>query len=210
LILQILHRAFKKPKRAAPLESFEDEELRAARALLAEETALLKLSAELEHGQDTTAPSVLATLKTIAADTVYLPSVSDLIPNSSATSGNHVESLRGEFDTIASAYARDAARLAKLEQRIGVLLKGYEIRANKVEVAVSTLAAEELNKTIEYACYVRLAHDEAVALPARLSAVSGALAEAGATESQLQARYRNLVAEITDLRKLLASAGVTV
>jgi len=91
-----------------------------------------------------------------------------------------------------------------------MLTKGYEVRAGALNTAVAAAAAAATDKDIELACYVRLAYDEAAALPVRLE-VADALAAAAAAEGKaLQDRYRGSVSEISELRKLLASAGVAV
>ena len=147
---------------------------------------------------------------TLDAGGVYAPSTGRLVLRDAATAADRIDAARAAYTTLAAAVAAETGRLGKAEARLGVLTKGYEVRAGALNTAVAAAAAAATDKDIELACYVRLAYDEAAALPVRLE-VADALAAAAAAEGKaLQDRYRGSVSEISELRKLLASAGVAV
>lgn len=169
----------------------------------------MKLTAELEHNVDISSSRVGEVLTELEATTLYNPRLHTLVHKASAPPAVLVACLRDQFTHLQGHYEREAARIAKIEQRLVVLTKGYEVRSHTLNSAIGALAKEELDKTIEYSCYIRLAHDEAAALPLRLESGQAAVLEAATKEKELQSRYRQLVGQIGDLRKILASAGVT-
>jgi hypothetical protein len=131
-----------------------------------------------------------------------------LLRRAALSDGQRAAAARAAFAGVAASFAREAGRLAKVEARNGVLTKGYEARARAAAAALAALAQAGRDKAIEHAAAVRLAHDEAAALPRRLADATAAHDAAAAREAALQAQYRAALAAMADLRGRLRAAGV--
>jgi len=148
----------------------------------------------------------------IDAAYVYVPgdggSAGALLPRAGLSDDQRAAAARATFTALAASHAREAARLAKVEARNAVLTKGYELRARNLTAALAAHAQAARDKAIEHAAVVRLAHDEAAALPRRLAEATAAHDGALARERDLQARYKATLNTIGDLNARLRAAGV--
>lgn len=205
------HRAFRRPKRApGGGEPLSDAELEAARSLVGEEVARLKLEL-LEAGVDPDdSEAWAAAWEAARAGRVYVPGSGAYVPFDSAGAPALVAAYRAAFARLSDAHTLEGGRLAKAEARVGVMTKGYEMRAGGLNAALAAAGRAEADKAIELAAYARLAHDEAAALAARLAAATAELAEETERQDALQGAYASAVAECDSLRVKLAMAGVRV
>jgi hypothetical protein len=208
--LQITHKSFKAPKRAPAFQMFEDDELSAARSLVAEEEMTVQL--ELAQAADGTLPSnndIAVMQDDVRMNYAYLPA-GQVVKRSAATALELRLVLETEFSSLGAHYAREKSRLDRLQQRLTLLTKGYEERSASLNRSVFAAASERVDEQIKFSCFVALAKGEAAAVPARLAATETALAEVLAQERELQARYASSLREIDSLRLQLVTAGVEV
>ena len=96
-------------------------------------------------------------------------------------------------------------RATKLEAKVRVLTAGYEKRSGALNAALAEKFTEIDNSTLELACFKRLAQDETAAIPGRLGAAEAEARDVCERETELQARYANLVEERERLLKQLQS-----
>lgn len=210
---QVAHKFFKPPRRAAALADLSDDQLAAARALIEAEVTNVRIEAENAIGAEINADSYSEAWDRVAADHVYLPSSHGYVSASQATSSSssspaqreeYLSALKQRWEALHTAWSREQARLGKVEEKLRVLTKGFEMRTAALTKQMEQSASEATDKAIELACFVRLAHDEASALPARIAVASVLAQEEQDREKQLQQRYADLMREMDQLREALA------
>jgi pre-mRNA-splicing factor CDC5/CEF1 len=209
----VQHIGFKRPRRVQAVDEVPQEELEAARSLVQGEAEGLRLEAMISRsaaglGEALDARAIAAAGDAVDAAYVYLPASHAAVRREEATPAQRAEVAKHAFSALSSTFSREQARLAKVEQRLEVLTKGYEVRCRNLGRAAADAASSLRNKEIEYAVTVRLAHDEAAALPTRVSDATERHEAAQRRERELQARYSDLVTQITELRGKLAAAGL--
>jgi chromosome segregation ATPase len=209
----VQHIGFKRPRRVQAVEEVPQGELEAARSLVQGEAEGLRLEAMIARcaaglGEALDAPAVAAAGAAVDGAYVYLPASHTAVRREEATHAQRTEVARHAFAALSATFSREQARLAKVEQRLEVLTKGYEVRCRNLGRAAADAASSLRNKEIEYAVTVRLAHDEAAALPARVVDATERHEAAQRRERELQARYSSLVTQIAELRGKIAAAGL--
>jgi hypothetical protein len=215
---QIAHKFFRAPKRAPALAELGDDAMAAARAEAEAEAVNVRIAAENAEGRPLDADAYGAVWAAVASTHAYLPTSRTLVPRAEAAAGgvgaggagapaDLLSSLQHTFETLAGAFNREQARLAKVEARVSKLQLGFEARAAKLGAAMAAGAAEGADKAIEVAAYARLAADEAAALPARLARAQAEAQEEADRERALQARYAALMREMDTLQTALAGGG---
>jgi len=145
----------------------------------------------------------------LATEYTYLPSRSQLVRRDDAPQEELVAALAAQHGALTQAYMREAGRLAKAETKLQLLTAGYEARARTLTRGLEAVSAEQANKRIEYACVVRVAHDEAEALPRRVAAAQADADAATGKERELQGRFKRLSGAIADMRSRLVAAGIS-
>lgn len=231
--LQIAHKAFKAPKRQPAFQAFEDVELEAARALVAEEAAAVQLEIAANAGGSLPEVAEVADLQVrraerflvpfvheeglprclqdeLRASHIYDASTGHLVPRGEATSALRRSAAEDQLNGLISHYAREKARLDKQTQRLGLLTRGYEDRSAALNRGIGAAASERVDEQIKLSCFAALASGEEFALSSRLSGAQSAMSEAAAQERQLQSRYAALLREIDSLRLRLLTAGISV
>ena len=91
-----------------------------------------------------------------------------------------------------SAVARDAARAAKVEKRLSVVLGGYVARADELGRRLGTAAAAIREMAVEYESFARLRATESAMGPARVTTLKEEVDTLEARERVLQSLYGEL------------------
>ena len=127
-----------------------------------------------------------------------------LLPDTA--SGAWVPSERLDADTRAAGYkvvmeecktavGREAARAAKVEKKLGVVLGGYTTRAGELGKRLGSAGAAILEMTFEFESFSRLHATESAMGPARVAALREEVEKLEARERALQNLYAELEKE---------------
>lgn len=193
----------KHPHRAAHLTRYSDEELGAARELLAVEVARVQEEAGEVHAEAFERAWTAA-----FRDRVFVPSLGAFASLAELAPAQQVEALRHQHEAAREQMAKDAQRAQKLESKLGVLTGGYQKRADSLVSTVQEQHDRLRNVAIERDCYATLAASEEMALPVRLDRARAEVQELRERETLLQQRYSALLAERDDLYLALQAAPV--
>uniref|UniRef100_A0A7S2SCC5 Cell division cycle 5-like protein n=1 Tax=Rhizochromulina marina TaxID=1034831 RepID=A0A7S2SCC5_9STRA len=182
----------KKRKRNMPvLESFSDEELAAARGLVAAELATVAV----ERGGPV-APEQFANMwSAVHGEIAYLPSRKAYGTLKTASANERLESLSAEFEAVRQHMANTAEKCAKLEKKLALKTQGYQDRAQGLlrETASSYQVLDK--RRVELLCFQMLEANEDKALPQRLQALQSALSVEQGRNASLQSEYASLIQE---------------
>jgi pre-mRNA-splicing factor CDC5/CEF1 len=96
--------------------------------------------------------------------------------------------------------AKDAKKANKIEKRLMTLNAGYEKRSKQLIKEIQTMWEEYQKAQQQKACFEKLEAQEAVALPARITALTEDLQLVKKRESELQQRYARLKFELDEVR----------
>ena len=94
-----------------------------------------------------------------------------------------------------SAVAREAARAAKVEKKLGVVLGGYAARSDELGRRLGTAAAGIREVSVEYESFARLRATESAMGPARVATLGEEVDRLEARERALQSLYAELEKE---------------
>ncbi|GLB35216.1 putative pre-mRNA splicing factor component [Lyophyllum shimeji] len=116
-----------------------------------------------------------------------------------------IEGYSALLEDSRSVMAKDAAKAAKVEKKLGVTLGGYLARAQALSKRV-TDAFEELQKAqVEYNSFSRLRVNESAVGPRRLEALKEEVEKLSRREKLLQERYAELDSERREAQSRIAA-----
>lgn len=100
---------------------------------------------------------------------------------------------------------KEAQRAAKLEEKVKIVLGGLITRHGKLAGQVDEAHDALGSALLERQCFLALQGAEALAAPARVEALTAAVAAQRAREKELQERYGALLRERADLTSALSA-----
>ncbi|CAM9190441.1 unnamed protein product [Phaeothamnion confervicola] len=192
------------------LEPFSEEELMAAKLLLADEAGDTATAAAADARGRAAQPgdpeALAAAWRPRFESWFFVPSRGEYLTATTSGKEERLEALQNLYDGLRGQLVSAGARAAKMEGRIAVQQGGYEQRAEAL-VGRLVAAAEALQEgEIAAASYAMLKEREDAALPRRLTQVHTAAASEGKAEAELQDQYGELVRVRDHLSGLLERA----
>ena len=192
---------------AAPLEDFEDDELSAARALVAAElqadpAASAAAAAAQEHVME---------LGDMWSETqegfAYLPERQSVASLTTASAKERLSSLAWSFENCRGHMAKHAEKCAKLEKKLQVRTMGYEDKAASLREQCAVAHASWSKKSLEEKCFATLASAEAIAGPQRIADLYDLTKQESERNEVMQAQYKALLLERDRLTAAFAHAA---
>jgi len=95
--------------------------------------------------------------------------------------------------------AKEAVKAAKLEKKLGIVLGGYQQRAQTMSTQISTAFEEMKTNKVEYESFSRLRTSESVAGPRRVASLQEEVDKLELRERMLQIRYAELSTEKSEV-----------
>lgn len=175
------------------LDTFDDDELRGARDLIADEASSLP-----PIDDDAFERAWRARFD----DVLFFPdgagggawgTVSNAPSRAAIDAG-----LRADFETTRAQMTKGAIRAARIEDRLEPKLAEHVAKAQQLTETIAKLASSLDQAALEATCFERLYRLEQVALPNRLAAAKAAVADAHDREARLQAEYARLQRDVAD------------
>lgn len=174
------------------LQQFEEQELKEAALLVAEEVEFLVD----KMGQRNVAPEeYLEAWLNVRRDLIYLPQQKKYGRAASATNSDRLDSIKGDFEGVRAVMEREARRAAKLEQKVGIVVGGLQQRDSQFRAKMEELFSQLQNAELELACFGALKEQELLSAPARLEHLHDMVQVQSDKEAALQERFKSLMSE---------------
>ncbi|KAF9475324.1 hypothetical protein BDN70DRAFT_841135 [Pholiota conissans] len=132
---------------------------------------------------------------TVRAGLAYDSSTKRLVNPSLLTPEARVAGYTSLLETRRVAMAKEAAKAAKSEKKLGVVLGGYQARGAALSTRLTTAFADLQKSKIEYESFSRLRANEEAVGPRRAAALKEEVEKLETREGGLQMRYKELVEE---------------
>ncbi|ORX97739.1 Cc.Cdc5 protein [Basidiobolus meristosporus CBS 931.73] len=180
------------------LEQFTDDELHEARVLIKQES-------EKALGGDENSAINMEEFAEIWERTsgsyIYAPSLEKYVKSEDIGEGERIASMSDILEKNRKKMGKEAARAAKVEKKLNVVLGGYQARSEAL-VEKLTAAYEELDQvTIELSSFRNLNMLEKVAIPQRIHSIQSQVHHLTNRETELQKQYANLSVERQDIQE---------
>eukprot|EP00038_Savillea_parva_P008761 m.179009 g.179009 ORF g.179009 m.179009 type:complete len:779 (+) comp14664_c0_seq1:64-2400(+) len=175
----------------AGVEDYTEEEMKAAKELLAEEVAYVADA----MGHASLDESHRAAWMDMQDEALYLPSEKRYGRFSTASGKDRLTSLELRYKKVYSAMEKDFKRGAKTEKKVTVLTTGYQKKSHASLNEMKALAEQIEESTLKLRSYERLAEIEAAAIPWRQRALEREVQQLTSREAELQAKYQRLIDE---------------
>eukprot|EP00049_Salpingoeca_infusionum_P017818 m.354482 g.354482 ORF g.354482 m.354482 type:complete len:771 (+) comp17033_c0_seq1:30-2342(+) len=169
-----------------------DDEMAAARALLAAETeeCMHEVHGDLRPDEvmDKMEPLRQSTLK----DIIYLPAQQRYGRLSLFSKKDQVSSLELDMENIRGEMQKGFKSAAKMEKRLNIALGGYQKRAMSFTVAIHKLGQEYDETMQELKAFEALRLKELETIPARIQSLTEEVAKQEERQTELQREYKEL------------------
>lgn len=182
------------------LDSFEEAEILEAAGLVEQEAGHVRRA--MGH-EDASLDDFIEARSAIYEDLVWLPTKGLYGLASVANTSEYLAGLASEHEAQRQHMEADTKRAVKLEQKLKVLVQGYQMRAQSLWGAVEASFKEAGELGTELECYRELHRQEQVAAPSRIENLQEEVAKQADKERALQLRYENLLVERENLKRLI-------
>jgi len=174
---------------ATKLASYEDDDLAAAKATLAEEVETVRV--QMAHADlDTVYADAHEKMQT---DVVYRASEKKFGRASNATKADMIKELTSTIDSIMTSMKKEFKKVLKLEKKQKKLTAGYELRNKKQVATINTLFDKVEKAGRELEGRERQRENELKAVPGRKAQIENLVKTQEIREEELQAKYAALV-----------------
>lgn len=214
-----------KTDRVPPLDHVEEEEMRSAREMIAEEMCHmeypLKSKSDITHkkgdlsdssddedegsGEPVSAEFLEQAWKSANADVAFLPSQKKYGYLSSASDAEKLLACRQEFSLTREYLMKEMKKASKLESRLNLLTGGYRKRTATMKAEMMGQQDHLKKCRQEESCFDLLLSLELKAVPQRVAILEKEVAILEQTEDKLQLRFSKLSQEREQLKALLSA-----
>ena len=158
----------------------------------------MRIQAENSLGGELDSTAYSGEWEASALQDVYLPISHKIFSRTQAHTDQNLKKeyivqLKHRFEALKTNFSRDNIRISKAAHRIALLTKGYENRCLSMAAESVELVEKEQKLIIERNCLERLAHDEHVALVARLASATESAQNEVEKERDLQQTFFELI-----------------
>eukprot|EP00884_Botryococcus_braunii_P005744 jgi/Botrbrau1/15170/Bobra.0149s0035.1 len=185
-------------------QEFEVEELAHASKLLKDEVAFVRKA----MGHDKVSEQEYLTFwESAMKDFIWLPSKKRYERNASATNTERLQSIQDDHESIRTEMGKEAGRAKKLEDKINILLKGYQLRSAKLGKQLLDLNEEVEEAARESRSFQALKDQEESVVFQRFDELNARVESQQQREKEMQLRYKTLMDEEYYLKKELTESG---
>lgn len=178
-------------------EEFTEDELNSAKHLLEVEVPQIK---EL-MGHDLTFDGYTQVWDECYAQVLYIPNQNRFTRASVASRKEKIESLEKRLEMNRSLMAKEAKRASKLEQKMKILLGGYQTRAQSLIKSIQDTSNQIESSYIELLTFEQIRQHEMNAIPKRVDSLTNDLKKQEEREAELQKKFGDLIFERDQLIK---------
>jgi pre-mRNA-splicing factor CDC5/CEF1 len=132
---------------------------------------------------------------TVRASLAYDPASKRFVDPATLTVEARAAGYASLLETRRAVMAKEAAKAAKSEKKLGVVLGGYQARGSALSARLTAAFADLQKSKIEYESFARLRANEAAVGPRRAAALQEEVERLETRERGLQMRYKELVEE---------------
>ncbi len=205
-----------------PYQKFAEEDIAAAKELLAKEMEVVK--AGMNHGEVSLEAYTQVRLhifkevgkyferifigyvvhlfqvwEECLAQVLYLPSQSRYTRANLASKKDRIESLKERLETNRTHMTKEAKRAAKIEKKLKVLTGGYQARAQGLAKQIVD-AQDQIEQTrLELSTFRFLKDKETAAIPRRLASITEDVDRQREREGELQKRYQEVTFQLQQM-----------
>lgn len=182
------------------IEDFEEIELKEADHLIQEESRYLRLA--MGH-EDESLDEFTEAHRTCLNDIMYFPTRNAYGLSSVAGNMEKLAALQNEFECVKKRYDDDSKKAERLEKKVILLTRGYQIRATKIESQIQATFKQMDTAGTELECFKTLQKQEQQAALHRINSIWEEVQKQKELEQTLQKKYGDLIAERERVENLL-------
>lgn len=180
-----------------PYESYSQEQLVQARAMLQQEMEVVKQG--MGHG-DLSLESYTQVWEECLAQVLFLPSQNRYTRANLASKKDRLESQEKRLEQNRGHMTREAKRAAKMEKKLKILTGGYQSRAQALIKQLHDLYEQIEQAQLELSTFNFLQRQEMAAIPRRLESLTEDVSRQTEREKTLQAKFSELEQTVEQLQ----------
>uniref|UniRef100_A0A0V0J3I9 Cell division cycle 5-like protein n=1 Tax=Schistocephalus solidus TaxID=70667 RepID=A0A0V0J3I9_SCHSO len=188
--LQQLNATHEAHLKEAPFEDFADEDLAEASEYIREEIAVVR--AGMGHG-DLSTEAYAKVWDECLAQVLYLPQHRRYTRANLVSKADRIESAEKRLEQLRGKLAEEAQKAFKQEKKLGVLLGGYQSRAQGLIKAIQDSVDLTEQSRMEFTTLERLREQELGAIARRTELLKIDVERQRAREAELQKEFARLV-----------------
>merc|ERR1719300_252177 len=175
-----------------PYHKYEEEEMNAARSLLAAEMEVVKEG--MGHG-DLSLDAYTQVWEECLAQVLYLPAQNRYTRANLANKKDRIESMEKSLEQNRAHMKKDSKKAVKIEEKLKILTRGYQTRAQGLTKQTQDLYDQIEQAQLELSTFSFLKNQETNAIPKRLQSIMDDVERQTKREKNLQELYG--LAELT-------------
>jgi len=141
----------------------------------------------------------------ISSDFMFIPSIQKYARASTFPKTDRIEALKNLLEINRGIMSNDFKKTTKIEQKLGILLGGYQNRAATLENQLKEIVKQINQNIIDSESFRHLAILETAAIPARIENLQKQVDFYARKESEFQRKYAQLLQEKESLLTLQSS-----
>jgi len=126
---------------------------------------------------------------------VFVPSQSKFVSGQGVSRKDRADSIAAQFDLVRGSMSEEASKGGKIESKINLYTRGYEIRSGNLLNSIRELTTESVSRKDELYAYQKMRELETTAMLNRVNALEREVKIQEDRERDNQSRYRNLITE---------------
>ncbi|GAA0182484.1 hypothetical protein LIER_30383 [Lithospermum erythrorhizon] len=174
------------------IEDFDEDQLKEADDLIKDEVQFLQVA--LGH-ESSSLDEFVEAHETTLGDIMYFPTRCSYGLSSVAGNSEKLGALQNEFENVKKIMDDDTRKAQRLEEKIKVLTKGYQMRAGKLWSQIEATFKQMDTAGTELECFQALQKQEHLAASHRINNLWEEVQKQKELERTLQKRYGDLTAE---------------
>lgn len=178
-----------------PYEKFDDEAIGEAKVLMEKEMEVVKQG--MGHG-DLSLEAYSQVWDECLAQVLYLPSQNRYTRANLASKKDRIESLEKRLEQNRGHMKREAKRAVKIEDKLKILTRGYQTRAQALEKQTGDLSEQIEQAQLELSTFKFLSQQETAAIPQRMRSLEEDVKRQTEREKELQTRYAELQQKLNE------------
>ena len=173
-----------------PYENFDDDDIANAKEILAKEMEAVK-SERGEHGE-LSLEAYSQVWEECLAEVFYWPSKNRYTRKKYVNNKDRIKCFEKRLQQNRSHMTREANRAVKIENKLKILTKGYQTRAQGLSKQVQDLNEQIEQATLELSTFKFLDKQEGAAIPQRLQSLMDDVSRQKDRERELQKDFASL------------------
>lgn len=180
-----------------PYQRFFDEDISEAKNLLAQEMEVVKQG--MAHGE-LSLEAYTQVWEECLSQVLFVPSQNRYTRANLANKKERIESLEKRLEQNRGHMKKEAKRAVKIEDKLKILTKGYQTRAQGLVKQVQDVSEQIEQAQLELSTFKFLSGQETAAIPQRLQSIKDDVARQTDREQSLQQRFAKLHYHLQNLQ----------